>query len=1448
MNRLGKNTLILIALLLAAVVAYFSDPVLSDPSRATEIVAPSTVSSNTTATTTQATATSTPPTATTTPAANIPPTVDVMTFRGDPFPDDHTHKINISGSKVSIRLRGLDDDGNLDYLAILDEDNEEQGRSECDSTMGSECILEVTIPSPAEYERAFPYFGIAVDREGEVSEKSIRIEITSILDKGSYVPSSSSMPRPPGRPPTQAVSPDPILTIDSPAEFDPFIANLPSVIRPQVTYVGSHHLLSYSLSNEPMEMTMDSDNGIITWTPQESDEGQTFDITVHVTDGDEVAQTTFQVTVVEPEELETEITESETDGNKLTVTDAGTSLKGLVITSPTAEEPIASTTLEELQQVMGKATAESVPPIPAGIIPISDVFVISGTFEKALELSFPLSALPDGVSIGDVDLYAYVDASDVQGKFWSPVLVDFSFEGTLEEPIYVVELAGLEGMGFFGYRDTASPPTQQSLDRRKGTQSKSGSADGVPGYYSIRTTSITVTPPMTGEISCVEETVYFAFSSNWFTCTASSTDPDIEVTIKDFPNGTGWADDATVEQLARWIITAQLAFNELGLGYNRKITVDIEDTSFLHRKFILGEGIIGYVVPFFEGRRTLHLTKDPSLSAETIRSAVFHEYFHHAQGHDDTRVTIGTQKTSLFAGFVYGPDYADWLLEGTANWFMDEVEDDLNKYTVSMNHDQILEVGLDSLPSPDFDTRRNPYDRFAFFKLLTERCTNFQSHMKNLLNDRSVILEHGSYVRRDRTGIENLNLVLEEADCDFGNHLGMDRSGSIEAAIAYYNYATQLKQSIAVLEPDEVDANGRPVTGFNVPTSQFPIPQLPNPLPKDYFLESQLEYLPPVKAGQMQVWTEVGRIPAAGAFSVNVLTLGRKLDGTVVELVVEPDRGELIVSMTSQSNGFISKHPAEPESPDNFIGPDPDDEGPEKPDAHAWFSTSEQTSYVYSRTALPSIFVTVINPSLDNDVQVVVLLRIRPDPEGPFARDPASEFNFGNEVPWGIWSDETTMWVADSQDDKIYAYSMSTRQRDYTRDFNTLIAAGNDDPRGIWSDETTMWVADDSDDKLYAYSMSTGQRDSSQDFNTLTAAGNEHPRGIWSNGTTMWVADSSDDKIYAYSMSTGRRDSSKDFDTLDAAENNHPTGIWSNGTTMWVADLGDDKIYAYSMLIGQRDSSKDFDTLDAADNDNSHGIWSNRTTMWVADRADNRLYAYSMSTRQRDSAKDFDALEGAGNEGMIGVWSNETTMWVADWFDQKLYAFSMSTRQHDSAKDFDALDAAGNDRPTGIWSDGTTMWVADLSDDKLYAYSMSTRQRDPDKDFDTLEDAGNEHPRGIWSNRATMWVADSSDDKLYAYSMSTRQRDPSKDFNTLTSAGDEDPQGIWSDETTMWVSDDSDDKLYAYSMFTRQRDPSKDFDTLEDANNEDPQGIWSDGTTMWVADFDTDRLYAYNMP
>ena len=223
--------------------------------------------------------------------------------------------------------------------------------------------------------------------------------------------------------------------------------------------------------------------------------------------------------------------------------------------------------------------------------------------------------------------------------------------------------------------------------------------------------------------------------------------------------------------------------------------------------------------------------------------------------------------------------------------------------------------------------------------------------------------------------------------------------------------------------------------------------------------------------------------------------------------------------------------------------------------------------------------------------------------------------DFGSIQPKGIWSDGTTMWVADRNYERIYAYSMITKTRDGAKDFDTISAAGNTWPEGIWSDGTTMWVADVVDDKIYAYSMSTKAYDSAKDFNTLSAAGNDSPKGIWSDGTTMWVADEVDDKIYAYSMSTKARESAKDFDTLSAAGNNTPTGIWSDGTTMWVADSWDDKIYAYSMSTKARESAKDFDTLSAAGNRSPEGIWSDGSTMWVVDWTNDKIYAYSLRTK-----------------------------------------------------------------------------------------------------------------------------------------------------------------------------------------------------------------------------------------
>ncbi|MBC6411120.1 MAG: cadherin repeat domain-containing protein, partial [Ekhidna sp.] len=221
-------------------------------------------------------------------------------------------------------------------------------------------------------------------------------------------------------------------------------------------------------------------------------------------------------------------------------------------------------------------------------------------------------------------------------------------------------------------------------------------------------------------------------------------------------------------------------------------------------------------------------------------------------------------------------------------------------------------------------------------------------------------------------------------------------------------------------------------------------------------------------------------------------------------------------------------------------------------------------------------------------------------------------FHADNGIPRGMWSDETTMWVADNTDAKIYAYNLADGMRQESKEFN--LHADNNFPYGIWSDETTMWVADGIDDKIYAYNLADGMRQESKEFNLhadnlLRYEDNGDPEGMWSDETTMWVADRIDDKIYAYNLADGMRQESKEFSLH--ADNGNPRGIWSDETTMWVVGNRDDKVYAYSLADGSRQTTKEFDLH--ADHNFPYGIWSDGTTMWVSELGRHpEVYAYPL--------------------------------------------------------------------------------------------------------------------------------------------------------------------------------------------------------------------------------------------
>ncbi|WP_419927282.1 cadherin-like beta sandwich domain-containing protein [Candidatus Poriferisocius sp.] len=576
--------------------------------------------------------------------------------------------------------------------------------------------------------------------------------------------------------------------------------------------------------------------------------------------------------------------------------------------------------------------------------------------------------------------------------------------------------------------------------------------------------------------------------------------------------------------------------------------------------------------------------------------------------------------------------------------------------------------------------------------------------------------------------------------------------------------------------------------------------------------------------------------------------------------------------------------------------------------------------------------------------------------EDPFGWSAGEDFDTlaaaGNKSADGLWSDGTTMWVSDDSwgNETIFAYTLATKQRDPSKDIHVRQtgAFGDAHVRDIWSDGTTMWVANHFEAKLFAYTLADGQRNPAKDLDTDGAAGNDSPLGLWSDGTTLWVSDTFSKKIFAYTLADGQRDPGKDIDT-DGTASTGPVGLWSDGTTMWVADSFDAKLYAYTLADGQRDPDRDFDTLSGHGHTLPWAIWSDGATMWVSGFLNDKIFAYNMpgdadpgnaelsaltvdgvsvaGFSARDTAyqfgvgasvarvtvlgvadgaaavvysgtdadgltdghqvdlsegrnnvrmtvtaadgrtrkgytvsinrgseapygwsaeDDFDTLAAADNRTVTGLWSDGTTMWVADDADgsERAFAYTLATKQRDPGKDIDLRKPSRDTHVRSIWSDGTTMWMGESFDNKLYAFTLADGQRDPGKDIDI----GNQYPYGLWSDGTTMWVSDIHKQKIFAYTLADGQRDPGKDFDTLDPANAR-PAGLWSDGTTMWVANTwYDEKIFAYTLATKQRDPDRDFDTLFWDGQDLPRAIWSDGTTMWVASNFSDKLFAYNMP
>ena len=236
------------------------------------------------------------------------------------------------------------------------------------------------------------------------------------------------------------------------------------------------------------------------------------------------------------------------------------------------------------------------------------------------------------------------------------------------------------------------------------------------------------------------------------------------------------------------------------------------------------------------------------------------------------------------------------------------------------------------------------------------------------------------------------------------------------------------------------------------------------------------------------------------------------------------------------------------------------------------------------------------------------------------------ELDGGNDRATGVWSDGTTLWVADNADgagDTVYAYDLASGERVEEREFE--LDERNRAPRGVWSDRTTIWVSDSGRERLFAYRLADGERLEEREFELPRE--NRDARGIWSDEETMWVLDGRADALFAYDFETGELLAEY---ALDSA-NSDPRGIWSDGVTVWVSDHGGKRLFAYRLPAlpdeetdsGDEDADDDarelervrdeeFSKLSRASNNSPRGIWSDGDVMYVADESDDRVYSYNM--------------------------------------------------------------------------------------------------------------------------------------------------------------------------------------------------------------------------------------------
>ena len=253
-------------------------------------------------------------------------------------------------------------------------------------------------------------------------------------------------------------------------------------------------------------------------------------------------------------------------------------------------------------------------------------------------------------------------------------------------------------------------------------------------------------------------------------------------------------------------------------------------------------------------------------------------------------------------------------------------------------------------------------------------------------------------------------------------------------------------------------------------------------------------------------------------------------------------------------------------------------------------------------------------------------------------------------------------------------------------DDDITLASSNSLPKGIWSNSSTLWVANGNIDnpKLYAYNLADGSRTAAKDFNTPDAAGvSRCPLELWSDGRTMWVSDLENAKVYAFNMPG----TDATLSSLTVSPRNI-IGFKADRTSYAV---GVDHTVAQVTISGTPNDSEAAVAITPADADpvtDGHQVslsaGANTVTVTVTSEA-GFTKQYRITVSQGVTANfgwkagdDLDGLIAAGNQAPqrhLERWKNDVG--GGRWIDTFVYAYDRDGSR-DTSREFDLHSENGN--------------------------------------------------------------------------------------------------------------------------------------------------------------------------